>query len=198
MCFYAKQKYVAAISCLKRALWVQPLNWRTLFNLGLAHLATLQPASAFNFACAAVNLRSDVADCFAVLGASLIELKDPENAARAFHQALLLSPEDLHLILNASVCCLTAGMNNQAVDLLRKFNALIENGATCTDELSDLASRVSIELERIQPLDNQMEILADPHSSNLSNQTRMDDQEQVDMLKTSREIIEREMEPDEV
>ncbi|KAG5885942.1 hypothetical protein JTB14_018396 [Gonioctena quinquepunctata] len=68
MCFYAKQKYVAAISCLKRALWVQPLNWRILFNLGLAHLATLQPASAFNFACAAVNLRPDVPDCFAVLG----------------------------------------------------------------------------------------------------------------------------------
>lgn len=56
-----------AISCLKRALWVSPLNWKTLFNLGLAHLATSQPASAFNFICAAVNLRSDDPDCFAVL-----------------------------------------------------------------------------------------------------------------------------------
>lgn len=57
-----------AISCLKRALWVSPLNWKTLFNLGLAHLATSQPASAFNFICAAVNLRPDVPDCFAALG----------------------------------------------------------------------------------------------------------------------------------
>jgi tetratricopeptide (TPR) repeat protein len=53
----APQRYIAAISCLKRALYLAPFEWLTSYNLGLAHLATGQDASAFHHLSTAVNLR---------------------------------------------------------------------------------------------------------------------------------------------
>merc|ERR1712183_594900 len=41
MCFFGKSKYVASISCLKRAVYLAPFEWRVLYNLGLLYL-TLQ------------------------------------------------------------------------------------------------------------------------------------------------------------
>ncbi|KAJ9577928.1 hypothetical protein L9F63_025210, partial [Diploptera punctata] len=38
MCFFEKKKYIAAISCLKRANYLSPFDWKTLYNLGLVHL----------------------------------------------------------------------------------------------------------------------------------------------------------------
>ena len=35
MCFFGKKKYVAAISCLKRAYYFAPFEWRTGYNLGI-------------------------------------------------------------------------------------------------------------------------------------------------------------------
>ena len=73
MCFFGKQRYVAAIACLKKALYLDPFEWIISYNLGLArpplppararltrllsadvaslqvHLATGQTASAFHF-----------------------------------------------------------------------------------------------------------------------------------------------------
>ncbi|KAJ8979160.1 hypothetical protein NQ317_006352 [Molorchus minor] len=128
MCFYSKHKYVAGF------VEVSPVNWRTLFNLGLAHLATSQPASAFNFICAAVGFRSDVADCIAVLGCALMELNDPENATKAFRQALVLTPDDPELLVNAAVCSHNAGYPKEASDFLKRLRDMLENGTACTDE----------------------------------------------------------------
>ena len=38
MCFYGKQKYIASIACLKRALTIDPFDWIVNYNLGLVHL----------------------------------------------------------------------------------------------------------------------------------------------------------------
>lgn len=38
MCLFNKRKYIAAISCLKRALYLDPFEWLVAFNLGLIHL----------------------------------------------------------------------------------------------------------------------------------------------------------------
>jgi Bardet-Biedl syndrome 4 protein len=61
MAFFAKQRYIAAIACLKRAQGYGPFEWVVAYNLGLLHLATQQPASAFNHLSAAVNLKPDFA-----------------------------------------------------------------------------------------------------------------------------------------
>jgi Bardet-Biedl syndrome 4 protein len=47
MCFYGKQKYVASIACLKKALYLDPYQWIAAFNLGLVYLNQEQYASAF-------------------------------------------------------------------------------------------------------------------------------------------------------
>ncbi|CAH0552064.1 unnamed protein product [Brassicogethes aeneus] len=147
ICFYSKQKYVAAISCLKRALWISPLNWKVLFNLGLVHLATQQPTSAFNFVCAAVNLRPDIADSFAVLGCALLELKDAENAVLAFRQALTLAPSNLLIMANAAACYQISGLGKEACELLQQYQNVLEKGAVAPQEILELWTNLSSLLE---------------------------------------------------
>eukprot|EP00878_Enallax_costatus_P022358 GHUV01023715.1.p2 GENE.GHUV01023715.1~~GHUV01023715.1.p2 ORF type:complete len:149 (-),score=36.85 GHUV01023715.1:1958-2404(-) len=59
MCFFGKQKYIAAIASLKRALYLGPFEWLIAYNLGLVHLATGQAASAFHYLSTAVNLKPE-------------------------------------------------------------------------------------------------------------------------------------------
>ncbi|VDK59193.1 unnamed protein product [Anisakis simplex] len=75
MCFFGKGKYVAAISCLKKANYLCPLDWKICFNLGLVHNAMQQYASAYHFISSAVNLnpRSPLA-FMALAGAHLYEI----------------------------------------------------------------------------------------------------------------------------
>ncbi len=49
MCFFGKGKYVAAVSCLKRAVYLAPFEWIISYNLGIVHLTIGQYASAFHF-----------------------------------------------------------------------------------------------------------------------------------------------------
>ncbi|EFA07311.1 Bardet-Biedl syndrome 4 protein homolog-like Protein [Tribolium castaneum] len=146
LCFYSKQKYVAAISCLKRALWISPTNWRVLFNLGLVHLATYQPASAFNFLCAAVNLRPDVPHSFTGLGCALFELNDGENAERAFKQAMALAPDDPVIVVNNVVCLAGMDRKEEAKDLFQKFNSLLQDGVV-SKEVVAIAEKLATVFE---------------------------------------------------
>lgn len=56
-----------AISCLKRANYLAPFDWKILYNLGLVHLTMQQYASAFHFLSAAINLRPKMAQLFMLL-----------------------------------------------------------------------------------------------------------------------------------
>lgn len=49
ICLATKNKFVAAITCLKKAFFLQPLDWRISYNLGLINLKLKQYASAFQF-----------------------------------------------------------------------------------------------------------------------------------------------------
>ena len=51
-----------AISCLKRATYLAPFEWKILYNLGLVHLTMQQYASAFHFLRAASNLQPKKAE----------------------------------------------------------------------------------------------------------------------------------------
>ncbi|KAH1006478.1 hypothetical protein HUJ05_007210 [Dendroctonus ponderosae] len=179
LCFYSKQKYIAgsacihmpdwqAISCLKRGLWISPLNWKILYNLALVHLATNQPASGFNFACAAVNLRPDVGDCFALLGCKYVQLlserldgvlrrvgfywgdltgwrlKDTENALRALKQALVLMPSDVSLLANGSLMLELLGFYEESEDFFNKFKVLIDEGHQVSNEILSLMDRLLV------------------------------------------------------
>ena len=84
MCFFGKQKYVAAIACLKRALYLDPFQWIAAFNLGLVNLNTKQYASAYHFFSVAINLKPDFSNSYMYLGITLNHLNDFESACQAF------------------------------------------------------------------------------------------------------------------
>ncbi len=67
MCFFSKKKHVAAVSCLKRASYLAPFDWKILYNLGLVHLSMQQYASAFHFLSASINLRPNRGQTFMLL-----------------------------------------------------------------------------------------------------------------------------------
>lgn len=56
-----------AISCLKRANYLAPLDWKILYNLGLVHLTMQQYASAFHFLSAAINFQPKMGELYMLL-----------------------------------------------------------------------------------------------------------------------------------
>lgn len=56
-----------AISCLKRANYLSPFDWKVLYNLGLVHLTMQQYASAFHFLSAAINLHPRMGELYMLL-----------------------------------------------------------------------------------------------------------------------------------
>ncbi|DBA04908.1 TPA: hypothetical protein N0F65_006910 [Lagenidium giganteum] len=95
MCFFGKQRYVASVACLKRALYLDPFEWITSYNLGLVHLNTGQYASAFHFFSAAINLKPDFASSYMYLAITLGRLDDFENACSAFEKAIEMERDHL-------------------------------------------------------------------------------------------------------
>ena len=88
MCFFGKGKFVAAIACLQRAQFLDPFAWSTAFNLGIVHLASEQPASAFHHLNAAAALKPDDAQTLMFLGTALARLDDVSNARAAYEKAI--------------------------------------------------------------------------------------------------------------
>ena len=80
MCFFGKQKYVAAIACLKKSLYLDPFQWIAAYNLGLVYLNTRQYASAYHYFSAAINLKADFSNTYMYLGITLNRIGDVESA----------------------------------------------------------------------------------------------------------------------
>lgn len=84
LCFGLRKKYVAAVSCLKRAIYLNPFDWRINYNLGLLNLQLRQFASGFHFLKnAAANCPSGGPNIFSLLGVCLENLQDQMNARQA-------------------------------------------------------------------------------------------------------------------
>ena len=125
MCFFGKQKHVAAISCLKRASYLGtpitplyaadlnrctiayvtpettagPFEWIVSYNLGLLHLAAGQNASAFHYFSSSINTKSDFAHTYMYLAVALAKLDDIDNASAAYERAIELD-DDMVFRLN--------------------------------------------------------------------------------------------------
>jgi len=128
MCFFGKKKLVAAISCLKRAHYLSPFDWRVLYNLSLLHLNMQQYASAFQFASTAIKLNRNHAGLYLLLAISLVYLEQVTNAEQAFNQALNLSENSPHLLINfASFQLHICNKSSEASSLLHRFNKLEVN-----------------------------------------------------------------------
>ncbi|XP_046842582.1 Bardet-Biedl syndrome 4 protein-like [Xenia sp. Carnegie-2017] len=103
MCFFGKKKHIAAISCLKRAAYLAPFEWKIFYNLGLIHITIHQFASAFHFISGALSLQPRNGELFMLLAVALTHLDDSENAKKAYEQAILFDKEDPAICLNYCV-----------------------------------------------------------------------------------------------
>ncbi|KAJ8601425.1 hypothetical protein CTAYLR_005942 [Chrysophaeum taylorii] len=143
MALFGKGKRVAAVSCLKRALYLDPFEWIIAYNLGLVHLHTAQFASAFHHLSASINLKPDYAATFMCLGIALANLDDPGNAVDAFKKSLSL--EDAHLTrLNFALVLFNQGRHSDAKSHLDAFTKLA-SALDATDDLhADTFDRATV------------------------------------------------------
>lgn len=125
ICFFDKEKYVAAIACLKRAVFLDPFAWLISYNLGLVHLNTGQYASAFHYLSASINLNPKFAPAYMCLGIALSRMKDPHNARQAYEKAVDLDGEDYMTRLNFAATLNNCGERDQARRQLQEYNRLV-------------------------------------------------------------------------
>uniref|UniRef100_A0A8D0BT63 BBSome complex member BBS4 n=1 Tax=Salvator merianae TaxID=96440 RepID=A0A8D0BT63_SALMN len=150
MCFFGKKKYVAAISCLKRANYLAPFDWKILYNLGLVHLTMQQYASAFHFTSAALHLQPKMAELYMLLAVALTNLEDVENAKLAYQKASALDTCNPQINLNYAIMLYNQGDKKgaflQYCEMKKKVSALKENSLELDPEMMDVAQKLGAAL----------------------------------------------------
>ncbi|XP_075361711.1 BBSome complex member BBS4 isoform X4 [Mycteria americana] len=123
--------YLQAISCLKRANYLAPFDWKILYNLGLVHLTMQQYASAFHFLSAAINFQPKMGELYMLLAVALTNLEDIENAKRSYEQAVALDKCNPLVNLNYAVLLYNQGDKKGALcqyqEMEKKVNAVKES-----------------------------------------------------------------------
>ncbi|KYM93702.1 Bardet-Biedl syndrome 4 protein like protein, partial [Cyphomyrmex costatus] len=147
MCLYAKQKYVAAISSLKRAHYLSPMSCIPSCNLGIVFLTTGQPASAAIYLCAAVSAEPKNSMPYLLLGLALKRLNDLEGAKRSLTKAHALAPQDPLILINYAVVLDARGKQANAFEILTALNdimAVVEVDV----QISQMANKLLKKLQR--------------------------------------------------
>ena len=119
----AARRYVAAIACLKRALYLDPFEWIISYNLGLVHLNTGQHASAFHHFSTCINLKPDFASSYMHLAVTLNRLEDFDNACSAYERAIDME-EDHMFELNYAITLANHGESERAAEHFAAFERL--------------------------------------------------------------------------
>ncbi|RZF41512.1 hypothetical protein LSTR_LSTR000226 [Laodelphax striatellus] len=186
MCFFGKRKYVAAISCLKRANYLAPLDWKTLYNLGLVHIHSKQYASAFNFLSASIKLNHKHAPSFMLLANALKNLDDPDNTIKAYEQAIKLDPEDPATRVNYGVFLHSIAEKQRALEQLNYFRKIAQRIPHLDKQLLETAKTISSTLTQ--------DIVVHPQRSQpVEYETSADVLQPVQSISTEQEML-----PDEV
>ncbi|XP_053451903.1 Bardet-Biedl syndrome 4 protein isoform X3 [Nycticebus coucang] len=152
MCFFGKKKYVAAISCLKRANYLAPFDWKILYNLGLVHLTMQQYASAFHFLSAAINFQPKMGELYMLLAVALTNLEDVENAKRAYTEAVRLDKCNPLVNLNYAVLLYNQGEKKGALaqyqEMEKKVSLLKDSSSLELDsEMVEMAQKLGAALQ---------------------------------------------------
>lgn len=118
MCFFGKNppKYVAAVACLKRALYLDPFEWLISYNIGLVHLNKQQYASAFHFFSASINLNPNFAATYMYLAITLARLDDFDNSCAAYQKSIDINESDSTTRLNYAITL----FNNDEIEQSRE------------------------------------------------------------------------------
>jgi Bardet-Biedl syndrome 4 protein len=91
MCFFGRQKYIAAIACLKKAFYLDPFDWTIAYNLGLIHLHTEQFMTSCMYFNSSKSLNNNFAFTYANLAVALGNLGDTKAAYAMYDKAISIN-----------------------------------------------------------------------------------------------------------
>jgi len=144
MCFFSKKKFVAAVSCLKRANYLAPFEFYVLYNLGLVHLYLQQNASAAIFLQSAIRLNKKHALSYALLAVALSKLNHIENARQAFNYALKLDSSEPMILLNFAIFQHNTGVSQMNInETVRQFHQHFNQRQELDQSMLDIANKLS-------------------------------------------------------
>ncbi|XP_026669068.1 Bardet-Biedl syndrome 4 protein isoform X2 [Ceratina calcarata] len=138
---------IQAISCLKRAHYLNPMAFLPAYNLGMVFLSTGQPASAAIYLCAAVSADPKNFMPYLLLGLALKRLDDLVGAEKVLQKAHALAPQDPLVLINYAVVLEAVGDGNSAAEFLTALNDI----AAVIDvdvQITQMAKKLSVKLEQ--------------------------------------------------
>ncbi|XP_043507682.1 Bardet-Biedl syndrome 4 protein isoform X3 [Frieseomelitta varia] len=139
---------IQAISCLKRAHYLNSMAFLPAYNLGMVFLTTGQPASAAIYLCAAVSADSKNPMPYLLLGLALKRLDDLEGAEKVLQKAHALSPQDPLILINYAIILEAQGKRNIAAEFLTALNditAVIDVDSQITQIAKKLSMKIRLE-----------------------------------------------------
>lgn len=150
LCFFAKKKYTAAATCLKRAHYLDPFQWIISFNLGLVYLYSGLYSSAYIYMNAAVSLKPDIAIGYMYLGIILSKLGDITSSINSYDKSLELDNNYLTLF-NYTISLISHDMISNAKSKFSEFVKSFNNDTVereYKDDVLELSKIVKEELRK--------------------------------------------------
>ncbi|XP_057323630.1 Bardet-Biedl syndrome 4 protein isoform X2 [Microplitis mediator] len=133
VCLYEKRKFLAAISCLKRAHYFHPTTLSTACILGKVLIITNQFASAAIYLCSAVTGGTKNYIPFLLLSYALAALDDLEGAEQIIYKAHSIAPQNPAVLVNYAI--ILEARNNY------------EHAFAILSQLNDISTITSVELQ---------------------------------------------------
>lgn len=152
LCFFTKKKYITALACLKKANYLDPLQWIVNFNLGLVYLYTGQYSSAYIYMNTVVSLKPTIALAYMYLGIILSRLGDIEKAIEKYDRSLELEQNYL-TVFNYTVSLISNEMYGNARGKFSQFVKLYNADSEDRDykeEVLNMSKSVKEELKNHQ------------------------------------------------
>ncbi|XP_003372491.1 putative tetratricopeptide protein [Trichinella spiralis] len=134
LALYGKKKYIAAISCLKRAHHLAPLEWKILYNLGLVSLEMKQLASAFLFLNASLKFNNKFPLLYVIIAVVLEQLEDFSTAKQAYEKAVKLDQDELLVPYNYATFLIRQNDITGAAQWASVFFSRLEARKNCKKE----------------------------------------------------------------
>ncbi|KIH61141.1 tetratricopeptide repeat protein [Ancylostoma duodenale] len=130
VCLFAKGRLAQAHSCLKKASFICPLDYKINYNLGLVHQAMGLYCSALHFLKAASELKKDDAQIIGAMAVVLSNMNDINNARRAYQKSISMDPK-AQVILNYAIFEFRQKNRDVARDALTHFKTVSSNAGGC-------------------------------------------------------------------
>lgn len=143
MWYLAKDKKIFASTCLKRALYLAPMEWIISFNLGLVYLKNEQYVTAFVHMNTAANLNKKSHMVYLYLGIICGELNNDGNAKNCFEKSLSIK-EDPIVLFNYIVFLLRKKMVNEVTEKFERLLKIYSKHKKANEEYQLIEAQIPI------------------------------------------------------